>query len=1226
MRYLLYGVIGLIALVIGAVAIGPAFVDWNSYKDTISAEVFDATGRNLEIKGDLALSILPSPRLSASDVRLTGRPGSGRADMAQLGALRVHVRLVPLLGGEVEVTSLTLVDPVLVYEVRGDGTSNWDPVDGALGKPDSAPRADAPQTPADTARGGRSVRFDQLRVENGAIIYRDLAGGAERKLEKISADIAAASLNGPFSLSGDMTSAETPLAFEAKIGSLAVGRVTPIDLTISADDGSDAKIGFKGRLSEFPAAPRLAGALSATSSDLAKIAAAIAGSGKEDARFAVWREQPFELKSRLDATAETIAFNDVSVNLGGTRATGGVNLGLGAKRQIDIALSARQLDLDKLTKVFTPPAPTGTAEARRPATAAAPGAAKSSGWAAPPKDLGGSVNIAVESLTLMGRQIRGLKLAAVLSEGVVTVNQAAARFPGGAAAAVSGNLSSKGGRPAFDGKVEARARSLRETLDWLKVDVSQVARDRLRKFQITAKVRTDPTQVRATEIDMKLDATRVKGGVTYALRDRPSFGASIALDQLNLDAYLPATPAAEKAGSANAAAKPKGKKAAASSPSSFLNGFDANLVLNAGSLTYRQTPIQGLRLNGTLLAGKMTIKEAAVRSVGGARLGIKGTVTNFAGFPAFKGTFDADAKNPAGLFRVLGVKPIQGAGKLGRLKLAGKADTDEKRIIIDTKLGVTGGELTIAGSVADYRDKPTLDLTLNANHPDIRRLAAAFGTELPAGKNGSGRFQMTAKVNGPPDALSLKTDIKAYGGSASLSGRVKSPAEARDIDLNVGFKHPDFIALMRTVMPDYRPSARKVGAFSMASRVVAKAEKLTLEKLTAKIGPTDLSGGAEIDLAGGRPSLTADLTASDLILDPLLPPDEPEGGKPGSRPKAGAQKSEPAAARSGRFSREPLDVAFLDALDAKITFAAKSVTRRKTRVDQPRVEAVLKDRVLTLTKAEGKVFNGTLGVTGALSGAGVPTLTGKVTVRQASVKKALFETADFDLASGTMDLDLDVKGAGRSEHDLIANLNGLMKIATKDGVFKGFDLPAVSQRLKNINRATDILTLFAAGMGGGSTKFSRLDGTFQIVNGVARTNDTKMIAEAGEGTAVGTLDLPKWVMNMDTSFRLSEHPKAPPFGMRLRGPIDEPRRFFQFQDLQAFLLRRSVDRFLKKVLPGEKAPAAQTPPAASPPAAQPPAASNTAPPPPPSPKPKRADEKINPEEILRGLLQGLQNR
>ncbi|MEE8332417.1 MAG: hypothetical protein V3R85_01110, partial [Alphaproteobacteria bacterium] len=53
-----------------------------------------------------------------------------------------------------------------------------------------------------------------------------------------------------------------------------------------------------------------------------------------------------------------------------------------------------------------------------------------------------------------------------------------------------------------------------------------------------------------------------------------------------------------------------------------------------------------------------------------------------------------------------------------------------------------------------------------------------------------------------------------------------------------------------------------------------------------------------------------------------------------------------------------------------------------------------------------------------------------------------------------------------------------------------------------------------------------------------------------------------------SQFRLTQHPKAPPFGMRVVGPIDNPKRLFKFKELQSYLLQRGVGTLLRKVFPG----------------------------------------------------------
>ena len=93
MRKVLIGFAGLIVLLIAAALIVPSVIDWNGYKGQIAAQVKAATGRDLTIGGKLAFAVLPSPHLSAADVRFASIAGASEPAMVRLKKLDVQVRL-----------------------------------------------------------------------------------------------------------------------------------------------------------------------------------------------------------------------------------------------------------------------------------------------------------------------------------------------------------------------------------------------------------------------------------------------------------------------------------------------------------------------------------------------------------------------------------------------------------------------------------------------------------------------------------------------------------------------------------------------------------------------------------------------------------------------------------------------------------------------------------------------------------------------------------------------------------------------------------------------------------------------------------------------------------------------------------------------------------------------------------------------------------------------------
>jgi uncharacterized protein involved in outer membrane biogenesis len=229
------------------------------------------------------------------------------------------------------------------------------------------------------------------------------------------------------------------------------------------------------------------------------------------------------------------------------------------------------------------------------------------------------------------------------------------------------------------------------------------------------------------------------------------------------------------------------------------------------------------------------------------------------------------------------------------------------------------------------------------------------------------------------------------------------------------------------------------------------------------------------------------------------------------------------------------------------------------------------------------------------------------------------------MVSGILTYDTDLKTQGGSEFELVSALSGNGSFSVRDGVVKGFDLKAFSDQLKALDRAPDFVQLAQKSLSGGETRFTSLTGTYTVSKGVLRSNDIKLQADAAAGTATAVVDLPPQQMDVKTMFRLSEHPNSPPVGVRLVGPLDNPRRIFQIEEMQAYILQRMVERgvlrnfdkdgkvqnLLNGIQGGGQAPAAAP--------ASPTPDQGAAPAPAPAPDPAP----VKPEDAVKDLLKGL---
>lgn len=1187
MKKVAYGFLGLIVLLVAAALIVPSVIDWNGYKAEISAEVRKATGRTLDITGDLEFTVLPAPRLRIAGARLSNAPGAAAPYMASFRELRVSVALVPLLQGDIEIGQVDLVEPVIELEKLPNGQMNWVFAPESGGSASSTggavpSRSDGAENRAGAQQSSTSAfRLDALAIENGTIVYRDAASATVERIENLTADISAGSLKGPFTFSGGLTVRATPLTVSAEVRRFVENGAVPFRVTLGTPT-TKAKIGLSGTVTDLETKPSVSAKVEGSGEDLGALIASLTGSVSLPQLG-----RPFAIAAVVAGSAEAVTVNDLSLKLGVSEATGNIKVALGDDTRADIALRMKSLNADELMAA-APATPAAAAPSSDKAAAPSPREGSQTSTAVNlPTGVEANIDLTIDEVIAMKDRVRAVRLAASLKKGAVTLNTLTAGFPGATELSATGTLSAPKGALSYAGKASVRSTNLRRFLSWAGVDVAAVPADRLRRFNISTDVSGNGDQVQAAGIVAQLDASRMSGGVTVALRDRAAFGASISIDQFNADAYIGKPTAAEREQGARESARPPTApeqttpaKPAAKGPLAFLEDFDANLTFRVGSLSYQRMAIQGVRLDGTLVNGVMTLRDASVRNLAGTSARVKGTVSGLKGIPTFKGTIAAASDDLSGLFKIAGIEAPVPPRKFGKMRLSSRTDASASGLTIDADLQLAEVTAKIAGKVSGLSTgpvtgapgQPSLNISVDAKHPELARLANLFSTGKPGPAVGRVGLKMTLK--GDARAIALNANAGVAGGSVKVAGTVGTPLESPKLAIAADVKHPNLVRFVRAFDPGFKPANPRLGGLSIAVKLTGTEDDLKITDLAGKFGPTSFNGKGSYRSAksgAARPDVNLSLVTSAIPLSDFLEA-PPRAGQPGSsarRPQGSATR--PAASQTSagqRWSSEPIDTAAFGLVDANIDLRAEALLYQTFRVDQPKIIAVLKDKVLDVRRVAGTMFDGGFEMRGKVDGRGVPAASTSLTITKANVGKALFQAAEFDIATGILSFGMDLSARGASQRDMIKALSGKGKIDVVDGVVKGFDLKRASENLKNVNQLAGLLGVLASAMEGGETKFSSLKGTFEVTKGIMVTNDLQLIADAGAGNAKGYVDLPKWNMDMYADFRLTEHSTAPPFRVRANGPPDSPRRIFDFQALQAWVLQRGVGGLIQNLLPG----------------------------------------------------------
>jgi len=391
----------------------------------------------------------------------------------------------------------------------------------------------------------------------------------------------------------------------------------------------------------------------------------------------------WQVGGTAELSAGRVALNDLRLVLADGTASGALAYeGGGARPRFDLALQLNRIDVDRLVAAL-PSWPTGFG---LPAA--------------------GNVDIGVAAATWRGGIVQQIRLEAGFAGGGFDINRLSMLLPGAADLNLSGRLTGPDNARRFAGRLDAAADNLRAMLEWLGADVSSVASDRLRRLQFTAGVELEGGVIDFTDLELRLDSSRLTGVAAVALRARPSFSFDLDIDLLNVDGYWPRL---DWAGTD------------VKSPLALLNRFDSNMKLTVARFTLDRMAGEGAVFDAQLFAGTLKIGGFRIADLEGSRVALAGEVRIAAsGAAIYKLKLDAGGRDLANAARHLGVN---WSGEAGKFAFTAEIDGDPQQVSLPAVTLDIGGE-SVDGSGAIRLDAtpPTIKLDLSGRGAAIRRI------------------------------------------------------------------------------------------------------------------------------------------------------------------------------------------------------------------------------------------------------------------------------------------------------------------------------------------------------------------------------------------------------------------------------------------------------------------------------------------------------------------------
>ncbi len=873
-KIVLIVVAAIVLLIVAAPFLIPVIVDLNDYKPRIAEAVREATGRDLEIGGEISYALLPAIEFSVSEVRLSNAPGMPTPEMLSLGSLRAKIALWPLISREVVIESLVIEELSLFLEVAEDGRQNW--VFEA----------------ADETEGGlpeiNDLRLGDVRLERGLVSYIDSRSGQAVQARDINVTVALADIASALTVKVRATVNDEAVIADLSVDSPAKVLSRERFAVTAALRSERLSAGLDGTVQQAPV-PGFDGALSLDIDSVGELMA--------------WLEQPLDpsqpdpgrlrVRARLVADGARVALEEATIEGEAleARASGSFD-GSGEIAVVMLEVESGVLDIDR----YLPPPVDEAPAAPEAAPAEADNAPPANPLAAlsdQPLDLSplrqtkADVKINIGGVKAAGFEIGRVALSLALDGGVLEADLTELGLYGGK---VTGSVRLDGSGKALGAAVDLSVKA---------VDVGRLARAASAEAPVagvasgTLKAAATGTSPRALAEAMTARLVFDLGGID--IKDAPAG----AISGLAVDLDLP--------------------------------GLDRPMTLK-GSVVYNK---QKVDLDLTLDPLKQVLSADRFGVAAGVKSRLlsaayKGDVLRRPA-PGLDGALDLDVASVGRLAAWLGQPLDAGQPDPGPLTVRARFATEGARVVLEeATIAGTALEVRASGSFEKGDEVDKVVLNLQTGVLDIDRylpppapleaapaepeavpagdLLAALSdqpldlgalrrteAEVRAGIAGLkvmgyevGELQFAARLKGGKLAADL-AKLVLYGGSVAGKVRLDATGEILGAALDLELKGVDVGALARAAMGDEAPLAG-VASGTLSATTGGRSPRALAEglkgKLAFELGAIDVKDApvgaiselvVALDFPGleAPPSLKGSVTynqervAFDLTLDPL---------------------------------------------------------------------------------------------------------------------------------------------------------------------------------------------------------------------------------------------------------------------------------------------------------------------------------------------------------------------
>jgi len=422
--------------------------------------------------------------------------------------------------------------------------------------------------------------------------------------------------------------------------------------------------------------------------------------------------------------------------------------------------------------------------------------------------------------------------------------------------------------------------------------------------------------------------------------------------------------------------------------------------------------------------------------------------------------------------------------------------------VTEVRLGdirIEGGTLTFADARSGTQERLEA-INVDLDLPDLQSPLAANGSLAYKGET----IAFGLAIERPLDLIQggrspVRVTSEAPDLALTFDGAVdnaETPAATGTVELNVASIR-DLAAWLAEPIAfggEGLRTLRIAGKLSGSPTVVA------FDDATVALDAIEGQGNVRVDLSGVVPRLSGRLDLGAVDLNPYLPPATGEADDEAAAD--GQQAGGEAAGDAGGWSDEPIALPPIGGAEVDFELAVDSLRVRDLQLDRSVVAVRLEGAGMSADFKEIALYGGRgSGQLDVEVVDGTPRISEQFRLEGLQALPFLRDAADFERLEGTASAEVSLKTRGRSQRELVQNLDGEGQATFVDGAIVGINL---AEMVRNVASA------FQGGGGAArKTDFAELSGTFRVRNGILTNDDLWLQAPVLRVAGSGQLDLPQ---------------------------------------------------------------------------------------------------------------------